>query len=59
VGGGGAAGKEARTTMPDARICQLCKASFNARAPKTQLQEHVDSKHPKNGFEPCFPGYTA
>lgn len=58
VGGGGAAGMAARTTMPDARVCALCKASFNARAPKPQLQEHVDSKHAKNGFDACFPGFA-
>ena len=49
----------ARTSMPDARVCALCKTPFNARAPKPQLQEHVDAKHSKNGFDACFPGYTA
>jgi hypothetical protein len=47
-----------RTSMVGARICELCKTSFNARAPKSQLQEHVDSKHAKLGFAPCFPGYV-
>ena len=59
VGGGGAAGMAARTTLPDARVCVLCKASFNSRSPKPQLMEHVDSKHAKNGFDACFPGYVA
>ncbi len=49
----------ARTTMPEARVCALCKSSFNARSPKAQLMEHVDSKHSKNGFDACFPGYVA
>ena len=58
MGGGGAAGMAARTAQPDARVCALCKAPFNARAPKKQLMEHVDSKHSKDGFEKAFPGYT-
>ena len=58
VGGGGAAGMAARTTLAGARSCVLCKSPFNPRAPKTQLQEHVDSKHSKNGFAACFPDFT-
>jgi hypothetical protein len=58
VGGGGAAGKEARTTLAGARTCVLCKSPFNPRAPRTQLQEHVDSKHAKQGFAACFPDFT-
>jgi len=60
VGGGGAAGQAARSGIPaDARTCALCKTPFNARAPKVQLMEHVDSKHSKLGFDACFPGYVA
>ena len=59
VGGGGAAGIAARTATANARLCVLCKSPFNPRAPKTQLQEHVDSKHSKQGFDACFPGWEA
>ena len=61
VGGGGAAGKEARTTLARARTtCVVCtwSPSFDPRAPRTQLQEHVDSKHAKQGFAACFPDFT-
>jgi hypothetical protein len=58
VGGGGAAGMAARTTLAGARNCVLCKSPFNPRAPKSQLQEHVDSKHSKNGFAACFPDFA-
>lgn len=30
--------------------CQICRASFMCTASATKLQEHVDSKHSKNGF---------
>ena len=31
--------------------CQICRASFMCTASAVKLQEHVDSKHSKNGFE--------
>lgn len=36
-------------------VCQICRASFMCTASAVKLQEHVDSKHSKNGFEACFP----
>ncbi|DBA74102.1 hypothetical protein WJX79_002204 [Trebouxia sp. C0005] len=36
-------------------VCQICRASFMCTASATKLQEHVDSKHSKNGFAACFP----
>jgi hypothetical protein len=56
---GGADGMKARMGGgADQRICELCKVSFNGRAPRTQLNEHVDSKHSKQGFDACFPGFV-
>ncbi len=34
----------------------LAQTGFMANQSKSQLEGHVDSKHPKNKFEECFPG---
>ncbi len=56
VGGGGAAGKAARLGGGDKIVCAICKQQLNAKASKIQLQEHLDSKHPKLTMAACFPG---
>ena len=58
VGGGGKAGKEARTGGQPTTQCAICKQAVNANAPKAFLMQHVDSKHAKAGFEACFPHYS-
>lgn len=49
----------ARIGGGNGRVCQLCKTNLNLRAPKSQLMEHVDSKHAKvaDAFNVCFPGF--
>lgn len=47
VGGGGAAGMAARTGGAVGLVCELCKTKCNAKAPRSVLMEHVDSKHSK------------
>jgi hypothetical protein len=56
-GGGGAAGLLARTAAGSKITCALCKSLLNAKAPRAQLMEHVDSKHAKvkDAFTACFP----
>ena len=48
----------ALTHSPQKRECVLCKALFNMRAPRAQIMEHVESKHSKQGFDACFPGFV-
>lgn len=33
--------------------CQICRASFLCTASAAKLQEHVESKHSKNGYAVC------
>ncbi len=41
---------------PPSTVCALCKKDFhNVEKDKQQLASHVDSKHPKNTYEECFP----
>jgi hypothetical protein len=39
------------------RTCEICKAKFNIRAPRKQLEEHTDSTH-KGNFAGAFPGFV-
>ncbi|KAF8822967.1 hypothetical protein IE077_004291 [Cardiosporidium cionae] len=36
-------------------ICGICKQSFMCTVNRVTLNQHVESKHPKFGFEECFP----
>ncbi|KAF8823133.1 hypothetical protein IE077_004468 [Cardiosporidium cionae] len=36
-------------------ICNICKQSFMCTVDRLTLNQHVESKHPKFGFEKCFP----
>ena len=55
-GGGGAAGKEARTIPKDGFCCALCKAPFTSVKMMSSLVSHHQAKHSKNTFSECFPG---
>lgn len=39
-------------------LCNICKQSFMCTAKKPLLEQHVDSKHPKNSFDDCFPNWN-
>ncbi|GMK55097.1 hypothetical protein CspeluHIS016_0201530 [Cutaneotrichosporon spelunceum] len=39
--------------------CSICKQAFQSTAKKPMLDQHVDSKHSKQGFAACFPNFTA
>jgi Zinc-binding len=57
-GGGGASGKAERMGAGALNLkCAICLAAFLSTQSKTQLTEHMDSKHPKMTFEQCFPDY--
>ena len=44
--------------LSSANKCEICFSTFSAANKRTELQGHVDNKHPKNGtFETCFPTY--
>ena len=55
-GGGGAAGKEARTTPKDGLKCALCMTPFTSVKMMSSLVSHHQSKHSKMTFADCFPG---
>ena len=57
AGGGGAAGKAARTSGQTKVVCAICKAEVNGNS-KVQLVQHQDAKHGKMTFEQCWPGWT-
>ena len=57
AGGGGAAGKAARTSGQTKATCAICKAEVNGNS-KVQLVQHQDAKHGKMTFEQCWPGWT-
>ena len=55
-GGGGAEGMAKRTGALVAKFtCTICKTQLMGNAPKSQLESHVDSKHPKEAFAVVFP----
>eukprot|EP00884_Botryococcus_braunii_P000319 jgi/Botrbrau1/10288/Bobra.0120s0010.1 len=39
-------------------LCQVCRQSFMCTSTRQKLEEHVQSKHEKQGFEACFPGFN-
>ncbi len=41
----------------DKKVCQMCKTDFMPRVARKMLEEHVASKHAKDGFDVCFPGF--
>jgi len=55
-GGGGAAGKDARTTPLNQLNCALCKTPFTSVKMMSSLVSHHQSKHSKMTFADCFPG---
>lgn len=62
VGGGGAAGKAARTGAGAPKLsCTVCKTEVAASAPLKTLTEHTDSKHAKlaDAVKVCFPTWVA
>ncbi|TXT09813.1 uncharacterized protein COLE_03747 [Cutaneotrichosporon oleaginosum] len=38
--------------------CSVCKQAFQSTSKRPMLEQHVDSKHSKQGFATCFPNYT-
>ncbi|EPR59323.1 zinc-binding protein [Toxoplasma gondii TgCatPRC2] len=36
-------------------VCDICKQSFMCTVKKPTLDQHVESRHPKNVFKDCFP----
>lgn len=59
VGGGGKEGMQARLGISgDKKTCQMCKMDFMPRTARLMLEQHVESKHAKNGFDACFPGFV-
>ena len=57
AGGGGAAGKAARTSGQTKATCAICKAEVNASS-KVQPTQHQESKHAKMTFAQCFPDWV-
>ena len=39
------------------RKCTICLSLFQANQPRAQIAAHVESKHPKETFEKCFPDF--
>ena len=55
-GGGGLAGKASRTGANAPKVvCQVCRTEFMASQSDSQLQGHVENKHPNKTFADCFP----
>ena len=65
-GGGGLAGKASRTGANAPKVvCQVCRVvvfavnyqqtEFMASQSDSQLQGHVENKHPNKTFADCFP----
>jgi len=38
--------------------CSICKQEIRMIKKNEQAKQHVDTKHPKETFDKCFPGYT-
>ena len=56
-GGGGAKGMADRLMGGAQRKCTICLSLFQANQPRAQIAAHVESKHPKETFEKCFPDF--
>jgi hypothetical protein len=55
-GGGGKEGLKERTAPKEQIVCAICRAPFTSAKMKSQLKEHWETKHTKQGFAECFPG---
>ena len=58
-GGGGSAGKAARSELKDSIHCARCKTPFPSAKRILSLKEHHEHKHPTLPFSECFPGIEA
>lgn len=60
AGGGGKDGMAARLGInaADKKTCLMCKSDFMPRTARIMLEQHVESKHAKSGFDACFPGFV-
>lgn len=40
-------------------VCEICRQTFMCTIKRPTLEQHIDSKHPKNQFQDCFPNFES
>lgn len=40
-------------------VCEICRQTFMCTIKRPTLEQHIDSKHPKNKFQDCFPNFES